>query len=170
MLKAIFSFIVISCLSCDPCFALDGQAIFTVDTNTPLTITNKKGTFIKVTGGEFKDGKLAGKFTAQLVGIDTDNNSRNADLHKKYLETDKFPEAKLELEPVTATGPFKGKLTFHGITKDVAGTVKMAPKLAQFSFKIADFQEFGVKQPVLDIKVGKIIVKETVDISVDLNL
>ncbi len=81
--------------------------------------------------------------------------------HENYMETEKFPQSKfvgkvnqiVDLQkdgetPVTATG----KLTIHGVTKDVVvgGTIKVKggkPSMeSKFKVKVADY---GIKVPSL---------------------
>ncbi|MBC7690241.1 MAG: YceI family protein [Methylotenera sp.] len=108
---------------------------------------------IKATGNLMK-----GKFLFKPETLDTGLKLRNEHMKKKYLETDKFPDAVLVLDeltiPKSATDtvqtaenvPFKGHLTLHGVEKPVQGTALInfsKSKFdgdASFSVKTSDFQ------------------------------
>jgi len=111
-------------------------------------------------------GKTKGFIVFNLNTLDTDLERRDEHMKKKYLETDKFPLAKLENpefmlasnDPVRglASGevgkdftyekvPFSGQLTLHGVTRNVMGTADLKRKgsemnvAAEFSVKMTDF-------------------------------
>ncbi len=75
--------------------------------------------------------QLSGEFTVNLAAVKTGIKLRDEHMHKKYLETEKFPTAVLKLEPVAITGSgsqeieFSGSLTIKGVSKEVRGTVKL---------------------------------------------
>lgn len=94
--------------------------------------------------------------------------------HENYMETEKFPQSKfvgkitetVDLQkdgetPVTASG----KLTIHGVTKDVQmkGTIKVkngkATMESKFPIKVADY---GIKVPSLVVKN----IAEIVDVTI----
>jgi polyisoprenoid-binding protein YceI len=99
---------------------------------------------------------VTGDSSFHLASLDTFNETRNHHMKEKYLEVDKFPEAKLTLaklklpkelsDNVSLTAvPFEGKLSLHGVEKPVKGTVNLERKgaqvtvTAQFAIKILDF-------------------------------
>jgi polyisoprenoid-binding protein YceI len=112
---------------------------------------------IKVQGG-----KASGVVTFKLESLDTGIGMRNRHMKEKYLETAKYPEAKLTLSdlPVPAgyaspdfsasDVPFKGTLSLHGTEKPVEGKMKLSRSgedlaiEARFPLKIDDF---AIKSP-----------------------
>jgi polyisoprenoid-binding protein YceI len=109
-----------------------------------------------------KDGKVSGVATLKLDSLDTGIKMRNEHMKKRYLETDKHPEAKLTLTelPIPAgyaapdfsasDVPFKGTLSLHGVEKPIEGKAKLSRSGgdlsidARFSLKIDDF---AIKSP-----------------------
>lgn len=109
--------------------------------------------------GQFrvKDGKVSGAATFKLDSLDSGIGMRNDHMKKRYLETDKFPEAKLTLADLPLPSgfaasefsanevPFKGTLSLHGAEKPVEGTLKLSRGggnlaiNAKFVVKIDDF-------------------------------
>jgi polyisoprenoid-binding protein YceI len=107
---------------------------------------------LKVVGG-----KVTGAVSFKLDSLDTGIGMRNEHMKKRYLETDKFPEAKLTLTELALPAnysaadfsasdvPFKGTLSLHGVDKPVAGTAKLSRSGgdlaidARFALKIDDF-------------------------------
>lgn len=107
---------------------------------------------------EISGGTAAGTLTFSLDSLDTGMKLRNNHLKKKYLETDKYPQATFEnlkfklpnnpqsteysLEKI----PFKGRLTLHGVTRDITGeaSVKRSGQSlmieAGFGIKITAFK------------------------------
>ena len=105
--------------------------------------------------------KLAGTAKCQLDGFDTGIGLRNEHMKTKYLETPKFPEAEVVLDPITLTEgatapvPFTGKLTLHGTTKPFQGTLTAKGKAFTFEFPVV-LADHGVDIPsYLGIKVTK---------------
>lgn len=104
-----------------------------------------------------QDGKVTGFVSLKLDSLDTGINMRNEHMKKRYLETDKFPEAKLTITelilPANCTAPdfsadklpFKGMLSLHGVDKAVTGTAKASRDgddlsiEAHFSIVIEDY-------------------------------
>jgi polyisoprenoid-binding protein YceI len=105
------------------------------------------------------DGKVGGTLTLDLSTLDTGIGTRTGHMKEKYLEVEKFPEAKLVLDPIALptgaadkeTGvyekiPFTGKLTLHGVEKPVSGVTKIERKGAvvnvdaTFSIDITDYK------------------------------
>ena len=109
-----------------------------------------------------QDGKASGTVSFKLDSLDTGIGMRNDHMKKRYLETDKYPEAKLTLTdialPANYSAPdfsassvaFKGTLSLHGVEKPVEGTVKLTRSGddlaidAQFPLKIEDY---AIKSP-----------------------
>jgi polyisoprenoid-binding protein YceI len=114
--------------------------------------------------GRFKvtEGKVSGVATFKLDSLDTGIGMRNDHMKKRYLETAKYPEAKLTLADLPlpsgfATSdfsakdlPFKGMLSLHGVEKPVEGTLQLDREggdlaiNAVFPLKIEDF---SIKSP-----------------------
>ena len=111
----------------------------------------------KAVGHFVLDGDtVSGDSSFHLASLDTFNETRNHHMKEKYLEVDKFPEAKLTLGKLKLPKmliqnvslkdvPFEGKLSLHGVEKPVKGTVNIERKgdqltvTAQFGLKILDF-------------------------------
>lgn len=109
-----------------------------------------------------KEGKVSGTLTFKLDSLDTGIGMRNDHMKKRYLETAKFPEAKLTLADLplpegyavpdfsVSDLPFKATLSLHGIEKQVEGTLKAKRDgddlaiNARFALKIEDF---SIKSP-----------------------
>lgn len=129
---------------------------------SPVTFlaTGKPG-FLKIRGegahltgkARIKGGKLSGIFDVDLSDLETGINLRDEHMQEKYLETEKFPKARLVLEPLPIDPkkgadeqPFKGKLTLKGVKKPVKGTfslefvdAKTAKGEAKFDLSIEDY-------------------------------
>lgn len=118
-----------------------------------LRVNGKNG---KVSGeaGETSGGKFGGTFVTKLDDFKTGIDLRDEHMKKKYLETDKHPDAVLTIEPFsldTSTNKevdFKGKLSLHGVDQPVTGTAKLMVKDsghivvvdAAFPIKLSDFK------------------------------
>ena len=133
--------------------------------------------------GELIVRKASGKFLAtgrlefNLETLDTGIAMRTRHMKEKYLETGKHPKALLELDaleiPValaqgageSATN-FTGKLTLHGVQKQVSGTATLKRDTtsvnAQSRFKI-NLEDFAIDIP----KFAGVTVAREVDVSVD---
>lgn len=120
---------------------------------------------------EFKDKKVTGTLSVKLDGFDTGINLRNQHMKEKYLETAKFPEAKLTLKPISIedkgsadfewTGPFEGTLSLHGVDKPVSGksTLKKNKEkwVGDFSFGF-ELTDFAIAVPsYLGITISKTV-------------
>ena len=59
---------------------------------------------------------------------------RTTHMREKYLEVEKFPEAKLVIKDLDiksgAKVPFKGNLTLHGVTKELTGEASVEHRMA----------------------------------------
>lgn len=126
------------------------------------------------------DGKqISGETTFVLDALKTGIDMRDRHMKEKYLETKKFPEAKLKLVefnlPEAFTGtklekkaiPFRGDLTLHGLTKPIQGTADFlgeGKKVAlsfSFNIKISDFS-------IPEVKFFEVSLADEVQISVNL--
>ena len=104
----------------------------------------------------FTDLEISGESTFDLTSLDTGIEMRNKHMKEKYLEVQKFPQAKLSIthlvlaQPLAENQtvdhvPFTGKLSLHGVEHPVTGTVHLDKKgnqisiNAEFSLKIRDF-------------------------------
>ena len=103
-------------------------------------------------------GKVAGTVSLKLDSLDTGIGMRNEHMKKRYLETDKYPEARLTITELNLPAnyaapdfaadklPFKGMLSLHGVEKPVEGTAKVSRSgddlslEAHFGLKIEDFE------------------------------
>jgi polyisoprenoid-binding protein YceI len=106
--------------------------------------------------------KISGILTLPLENLDTGIKLRDKHAKEKYLETSKYPEAKLELtsiqfpKPLPAGDfsftdvPFIGNLTLHGHSQKINGNTKVEKKDSQISIsslfktKISDY---GIATP-----------------------
>lgn len=83
---------------------------------------------------EILKSALTATITVATEKFDTGLSTRNKHLKEKALETSKFPDAVLTLDPITLSEPaakknvpFTGKLKLHGVEKPVQGTVDLEP-------------------------------------------
>ncbi len=129
------------CLAAGP--GLQGSKIFELATEESKVEFRAIGrpSMLKITGTEGKlkgqvqinDENVSGEFIVPLDSVTTGISLRDEHMKKKYLETDKFPNAILKIsdlklvknvlkEIVSQKGvPFKGLLTIHGIESPVEG-------------------------------------------------
>lgn len=109
----------------------------------------------KVSGRTTLSGdSLEGTFTVKLDEFTTGIDLRDEHMKTKYLETAKYPHAVLSLvvpaAKLATAGDvsFKGKLTLHGVEKDISGTATLTPSSdqktvatdAQFQIKLSEFK------------------------------
>ncbi len=95
-----------------------------------------------------------GDFELDLEKFATGISLRDRHMKEKYLETGKFPKARLQVESVelpsgfapgaSVTGAkFRGQLTLKGVTKPVSGTLDVNGQematTAAFSFALSDY-------------------------------
>jgi len=157
-----------------------GSVAFTAMGNPAFISIEGKG---KGTSGELsvKNNIAKGVFKFKLTTLDTGIDTRNEHMKNKYLKTDEYPEATLEISnlelPKNYTpaaglggGKFVGKLTLKGVTRDITGTFESKGKnqgkeaiVAKFDIKLSDF---GVEIP----SFAGITVANNVDIAVDTTL
>ncbi len=102
---------------------------------------------------EAANGKGRLEVTAALAAFDTGIALRNSHMREKYLEVQKYPEAKLTVEALDfsqSEGTFEGQLTLHGQTGAVRGTIKVAepgnPANLELKFSL-QLSNFGIKVP-----------------------
>ncbi len=121
--------------------------------------TGKPG-FLKIRGeggqvqgtAMIEDGKLQGTFDVTVAAFKTGIDLRDEHMHGKYLESAKFPTARLVISPVAVEESgkakeydFTGKLTLKGIEKPVAGKLELqldgsaAKGKATFVVKLSDY-------------------------------
>jgi polyisoprenoid-binding protein YceI len=106
----------------------------------------------------FKGASLAGQITFDMNALTTGIAMRDEHMKKKYLEVEKYPQAKLtitELKLPDAAGKgadfavddvgFNGTLALHGVEKPIQGKAKVTraggdgTALASFAIKISDY-------------------------------
>lgn len=131
--------------------------------------TGRPGSFkIKGKGGGpagqlvVQGNHVKGAMTLDLNSFDTGMKMRNEHMKTKYLQTDKFPTARLDIDSAAMlSGPlvdggkidhgvFDGKLTLHGITRETHGT--FTADYASGTLNVdANFDvgisEFGITKP-----------------------
>lgn len=132
--------------------------------------------FMKIEGksSEGIQGKLEGSrgvFVFPLKTLETGIDLRDEHMKENYLEVEKYPVSRLEVLEAkeissiggSSSGPFTGKLTLHGVTKEVSGNYKLeGPNLtASFSIKLSDF---GISIP----SYMGVTVADTVDVTGEL--
>jgi polyisoprenoid-binding protein YceI len=108
------------------------------------------------------DGKANGTVTFKLDSLDTGIGMRNNHMKKRYLETEKYPEAKLTLKDLALPAnyaatdfaasnlPFKGTLSLHGVDKPVEGKAKLARKGDELSIEAGfplKIEDFSIRSP-----------------------
>jgi polyisoprenoid-binding protein YceI len=145
-------------------FAAEGASYQILSEKSPVSFlaVGKPG-FLRIKGqgaflqgvAELKDGKLSGKFLVPLAGLKTGISLRDTHMHEKYLETKKFPQAELIINPFTLVKdeekvPFTGMLTIKETSKPINGEVQIlglseqATGKAEFKVVINDFPSIGV--------------------------
>lgn len=98
---------------------------------------------------------LSGEAKIKIDSFKTGIDLRDTHMKEKYLETAKYPDTILKIEalklpdtwssknPQLKDFPFKGKLSLHGVEKEVTGVLNVeGPKLktyAEFEISITDF-------------------------------
>ncbi len=104
---------------------------------------------------EITDGKMSGEISIKLSSLDTGMGLRNKHMKEKYLESEKYPKAKLIIKdqavplgwsPQTATASssqLQAELELHGVRKPVSVQYQIdenANLKADFKIKITDYQ------------------------------
>ncbi len=125
--------------------------------------------------------KVEGDLTFDMTSLTSGISMRDSHMKERYLEVQKFPEAKLHLTEVSLPAgwsfakselkdrPFKGDLTLHGVTKPVTGTFDVKPGTGGMASATARFvaqiDQHGVEIP----KYLGITVKNEVPIELQMN-
>lgn len=96
----------------------------------------------------YKDGELSGDFFVVLDNLDTGLELRNEHMREKYLETKKYDKARFVLSPLKlGEKNFSGKLTLHGVSKQISGKVISSnEKSLKVSFQV-DLSDFKIATP-----------------------
>jgi len=144
-----------------------------------LVATGATGTFVLQDDGTFSPDS---KITFDVTTLASDQRDRDNFIKQDTLAVGQFPTATLVPTkatgltlPLPASGTFTftlaGKLTLHGVTKDVTfdvtakrdGATLMATATANPTWKFADF---GMRAPSVPFRVVSIVdeIKLTVDI------
>lgn len=91
-------------------------------------------------------GKVSGEFTVDLTKLDSGLELRTEHMRDKYLEVKKFPKAILKLDHMPeAGGAFAGKLTLHGVEKQIKGTADKTSFGYAFKFDVKT-TDFGIEK------------------------
>jgi polyisoprenoid-binding protein YceI len=178
----LFSVLIIS-LTCSK-MALASTVFKLLPAKSPVEFlaTGKPG-FLKING---KEGKLVGQiqlegtnykgsFETKLDDFVTGIELRDEHMKETYLETAKYPTAKMLVDMPTKVlalqsgeirTPFQGTLALHGVTKQIKGDadLKLAGKVLTFnaSFEI-ELDDYNIKIPTyMGVKVAN-TVKVTVE-------
>ena len=165
--KFLFLSLMISIGSHFSMAAVPGKSSLNLDQGTGSIEFHAMGhpSAIKIVGkGSAPHGKLTitdsgitGESTFELASLDTGIEMRNKHMKEKYLEVQKYPQAKLTItqlklaQPLSENQtldhvPFTGKLLLHGIEAPVSGTAHLEKKGAQvsisaeFSLQIKNFK------------------------------
>jgi polyisoprenoid-binding protein YceI len=132
----------------------EGKTEFLATGNPGFLKIHAKG---KAPQGSFEitDGKLNGEATVDLNSLDTGMSLRNQHMKEKYLETSKYPKAKLTIKNYQMPQGWKiaspelnsikvpALITIHGEQKPVEVDLTLsegAEMNAEFGLKISDFK------------------------------
>lgn len=94
---------------------------------------------------DMEKDSVSGQMELTLKDLDTGIGLRNQHMTEKYLETDKYPTATLELSKTVfeenKETPFKGILSLHGQKKPIEGklTAKSNSLNLDFTVKLSDY-------------------------------
>jgi polyisoprenoid-binding protein YceI len=149
--------------------SFDGHATPGDFTGTTTTVTGE------MTGGESL-AAVRGWVESPVKTLDTDNGKRDKDLNKS-MESDKYPAMRFELTGVTSesaradttTAQLQGKLTLHGVTRDVAlpgrvwkdgGGLRLR---SDFPLDLGDYEIGGLTK-----MLGMLRMQEAIEVHVDL--
>ena len=137
-----------------------------------------KGTGIELNPSlSLEKGVLRGKVEFSLASLETGLGLRDKHMKEKYLEVEKFPKSTFELNETPlpqdlVTGkipemevPFKGKLTLHGVTRDITVAARLTKK--ENRYQVATLFEVKLPEYAIDIpKFAGITVAEDVKLEV----
>jgi polyisoprenoid-binding protein YceI len=149
--------------------SFDGHASVGDFTGTTTTVTGE------MTGGESL-AAVRGWVESPVKTLDSDNGKRDKDLNKS-MESNKYPAMRFELTGVTpegaradtATVQLQGKLTLHGVTRDVAlpgrvwkdgGALRLR---SDFPLDLGDYEIGGLTK-----MLGILRMEEAIEVHVDL--
>src|SRR3954468_13491507 len=120
------------------------------------------------------------QFAVQIKGFEFEKQLMQQHFNENYMESDKFPKAEFKgsitnnsdinySKDGTYTAKVKGKLTIHGVTKDVesTGTIKVN------GGKLDTKSTFDVKLSDYDIKIPSVVkdkISNNIKITVDCKL
>lgn len=143
-------FALILALVAAPAFGKTVKGTATFETHSMAGLNTITGTGAPVSCTvDVKDGKASGSCEADLSKLTTGMDLRDDHMKNKYLETGKFPTAKLVFaDQPAAVGDFAGSLTLKGQTSAVKGSLKVdGTKLhAEFPVTFADFPAVGAPE------------------------
>lgn len=128
-------------------------------------------TFITISGKSTKlsgmlsinEGKAEGSFKLPLASLKTGMDLRDEHMTEKYLEVEKFPEAKVTLMPfeLKDSGKVMGTLTLHKVTKEIPleyttvksdtgikVSTKFKIELSDYNIQIPSFQGITVAKEI----------------------
>jgi polyisoprenoid-binding protein YceI len=144
-----------------------------------LVASGAKGAFQVNDDGTFAPGS---QITFDVSSLTSDQSQRDSFVKQSVLNTRQFPTATLVLTKVTgltlplaatahATFTLAGKLTIHGVTKDVTFTVDCTRTGGDLVAKATlaptvKFEDFGMQQPAAPGRVLSVVdeIKLTVDL------
>lgn len=135
----------------------------------------------KTAAAVLDSGSGAMQFSVLMKGFDFKKALMQEHFNENYLESDKFPAADFKglivnnaaidyAKPGTYTAQLRGKLTIHGVTKDVSatGTVTVEADGLKTSseFNVA-LSDYNIKRPALMKQKISNTIKITVDCKLD---
>ena len=152
-----------------------------------MVISEVEGIFSKYEGSviatkdDFSDAKI--NFTVDVNSVNTDNAKRDEHLRSAdFFETEKYPKMTFVSSSVTKTetGKYnlKGKLTLHGVTKEIAlvmtygGTTKDPWGNTKAGLKVTGVinrTDFGLKYNSV-LEAGSLMIGEEVTITAKVEL
>jgi len=152
-----------------------------------MVISEVEGIFSKYEGSviatkaDFSDAKI--NFTVDVSSVNTDNAKRDEHLRgADFFETEKYPKMTFVSTSVTKTGTgkynLKGKLTLHGVTKEIAlamiygGTTKDPWGNTKAGLKVTGVinrTDFGLKYNSV-LEAGSLMIGEEVTITAKVEL
>jgi len=152
-----------------------------------MVISEVEGIFSKYEGSviatkdDFSDAKI--NFIVDVNSVNTDNAKRDEHLRSAdFFETEKYPKMTFVSSSVTKTGTgkynLKGKLTLHGVTKEIAlvmtygGTTKDPWGNTKAGLKVTGVinrTDFGLKYNSV-LEAGSLMIGEEVAITAKVEL
>ncbi|KUO68971.1 MAG: hypothetical protein APF83_02190 [Lutibacter sp. BRH_c52] len=152
-----------------------------------MVISEVEGIFSKYEGSviatkdDFSDAKI--NFIVDVNSVNTDNAKRDEHLRSTdFFETEKYPKMTFVSSSVTKTGTgkynLKGKLTLHGVTKEIAlvmtygGTTKDPWGNTKAGLKVTGVinrTDFGLKYNSV-LEAGSLMIGEEVAITAKVEL